>query len=299
MATRVRVSDLDFVYISYMEPNKEENWADLKNKVPWAKRVNGVKGFDKAHKAAAEMAETEFFISVDGDNIIDEKFLLETLDFTKTDRKAVHRWRARNIINDLVYGNGGLVGWDRDTCLGMHTHENAKEERAKIDFCWTVKHENLHNCYSTSVINSTPFQAWVAGYREGVKMSLDQGSAIEANNFMSVVHPPNLRVLTTWMNIGSDVDNGKFAMLGARMGCYNTMLGSHDLQQISDLDKMFYSFCEQVDQDHIDDDLQAYGESLRQRLDLPVSEMDEYQSRFMKYIIPPHKNRGVQDREYK
>ena len=102
MADKIRVTDLDFVFISYTEPNKEENWADLKNKVPWAKRVDGVKGFDSAHKAAAEVAETDFFISVDGDNIIDESFLLQTLDFEKTDRKAVHRWRAKNIINNLV-----------------------------------------------------------------------------------------------------------------------------------------------------------------------------------------------------
>ena len=90
MADRVRVSDLDFVYISFREPNKEENWADLKNKVPWAKRVDGVVGFDSAHKAAAKLAETDFFISVDGDNVIDERFLLETLDWTKTNAKAVH-----------------------------------------------------------------------------------------------------------------------------------------------------------------------------------------------------------------
>ena len=77
MADRTRISDLDFVYISYKEPNKEQNWADLKNKVPWAKRVDGVTGFDNAHKAAADLAETKFFISVDGDNIIDESFLLD------------------------------------------------------------------------------------------------------------------------------------------------------------------------------------------------------------------------------
>ena len=104
MAEKVRVSDLDFVYISYKEPNKEENWADLLSKVPWAKRVDGVKGFDSAHKAAAEKAETDFFISVDGDNIIDEAFLLESLDWTKTNPKAVHRWRAKNNINGLVNG---------------------------------------------------------------------------------------------------------------------------------------------------------------------------------------------------
>ncbi len=34
--------------------------------------ADGVVGFDSAHKAAAELAETEFFISVDGDNILHE-----------------------------------------------------------------------------------------------------------------------------------------------------------------------------------------------------------------------------------
>ena len=299
MADKVRVTDIDFVYISYMEPNKEENWADLKNKVPWAKRVDGVKGFDSAHKAAAEISETDFFISVDGDNIIDERFLLQTLDFEKTDRKAVHRWRAKNIINGLVYGNGGLVGWDKETCLNMHTHENAKDKKAEIDFCWTVKHENLHNCYSTSVINSEPFQAWIAGYREGVKMSLNQGEHIRPDEFMKKIWGPNLRILSTWMTVGADVENGKYAMLGARMGCYSTTVDSNEWIQVRDLDKMIDLYEYTVKPDNIDEDLRLYGESIRQRIDLPVAELDEHQSRFIKYIYPPHKNTGVQDREYK
>ena len=299
MANRYRISDLDFVYISYMEPNKEENWADLKNKVPWAKRVDGVKGFDSAHKAAAETAETDFFISVDGDNIIDETFLLQTLDFEKTDRKAVHRWRAKNIINGLVYGNGGLVGWDKETCLGMHTHENAKDKKAEIDFCWTVKHENLHNCYSTSVINSEPFQAWIAGYREGVKMSLNQGEHIKPEDFMKTIWAPNLKILSTWMTVGADVDNGKYAMLGARMGCYSTTLDTNEWVQVRDLDKMYDLYENAVVHNKVDEDLKLYGESIRQRIDLPVAEMDESQSKFIKFIYPPHKNTGVQDREYK
>ena len=282
MADRYRISDLDFVYISYMEPNKEENWADLKNKVPWAKRVDGVKGFDSAHKAAAEVAETDFFISVDGDNIIDERFLLQTLDFTKTDRKAVHRWRAKNIINDLVYGNGGLVGWDKQTCLNMHTHENAKDKKAEIDFCWTVKHENLHNCYSTSVINSEPFQAWIAGYREGVKMSLNQGEHIKPEDFMKTIWGPNLRILSTWMTVGADVENGKYAMLGARMGCYSTTVDTNEWIQVRDLDKMLDYYENSVVHEKIDEDLRLYGESIRQRIDLPVAEFDEYQSKFIK-----------------
>ena len=299
MADRVRVSDLDFVYISYAEPNKEENWADLLSKVPWAKRVDGVKGFDSAHKAAAEKAETDFFISVDGDNIIDESFLLQTLDWSKTNPKAVHRWRARNNVNDLVYGNGGLVGWDKETCLQMKTHENAKQKEAEIDFCWTVPHENLHNCYSNTIINATPQQAWIAGYREGVKMSLDQGKHIPPQNFMRVIHGSNLRILTTWMTVGADVEYGKYAMLGARMGCYSTTVDSNEFIQIRELDKMADLFANALVEDKVDEDLEVYGNSIRQRLDIPCADFDEHQSKFFKFVMPRPINRGVQDREYK
>ena len=296
MVDKARVSDLDFVYISYAEPNKEQNWADLKSKVPWAKRVDGVKGFDSAHKAAAEKAETDFFISVDGDNILDEKFLLETLDFAKTNPKAVHRWRAKNNINGLVYGNGGLVGWAKETCLAMKTHENADSEENQIDFCWGVPHENLHNCYSTTVINTTAQQAFIAGYREGVKMSTEKGKPILAENFRSI-WKNNLNILTTWCTIGADVDNGKYAMLGARMGCFYTAIEWNDIFKIRDLDDM-QKYSESVLPENIDAELTMFGNSLRQQLDLPIAEYDEADSKFYRFVMPPHINRGVQDREY-
>ena len=298
MADRTRISDLDFVYISFKEPNKEQNWADLKNKVPWAKRVDGVVGFDSAHKAAADVSETDFFISVDGDNIIDEKFLLETLDWSKTDKKAVHRWRAKNNINGLVYGNGGLVGWHRQTCKEMKTHENADTQENQIDFCWGVSHENLHNCYSTTVINASEQQAFVAGYREGVKMSTEKGRPIPAGDFKTI-WPMNLKILTTWCTIGADVDLGKYAMLGARMGCYNTVIEADNkhfmIRDLADMENYFKN----VTVDNIDNELAIYGNSLRQQLDMPIAEFDEAQSRFYRFVMPTHRNKGVQDREYK
>ena len=296
MATS-RITDLDFVYISYKEPNKEQNWADLKSKVPWAKRVAGVKGFDSAHKAAAEKANTDFFISVDGDNILDETFLLETLDWTKTNKKAVHRWRARNNINGLVYGNGGLVGWPKATCLEMKTHENSETEENKIDFCWGVPHENLHNCYSTTVINTTSRQAFIAGYREGIKMSTNKGKPIEPKDFRSI-WKSNLKILSTWCTIGADVDNGKYAMLGARMGCYYTVIDyQNDFFKVSDLDELGEYFSE-LNHNNIDEELLMFGNSLRQQLDIPIADYDDAESRFYRFVMPPHKNKGVQDREY-
>ena len=298
MANTIRISDLDFVFISYREPNADENYADLLNIVPWAKRVHGVKGFDNAHKAAAEKAETDFFISIDGDNRLDPTFLLQSLDWTKTNPQAVHRWRARNIINGLVYGNGGIVGWPKKTCLAMKTHENAVDEQAKIDFCWTVPHENLHNVYSTTVMNHTPEQAFIAGWREGVKMSLAQGKRVQPEDVMSKIWPVNLRTLLTWMSVGADVDNGCWAMLGARRGCYMATLDSnYDITLVRDLEFMSDKFFGMMSD--ISSDMITYGNSLRQRLGLPVAEFNAEQSRFYKFCQQPYRNKGVQDRESK
>ena len=181
----------------------------------------------------------------------------------------------------------------------MKTHENAKDKKAEIDFCWTVSHENLHNCYSTTVINATPQQAWIAGYREGVKMSLDQGKHIPPQNFMRVIHGSNLRILTTWITVGADVEYGKYAMLGTRMGCYSTTVDSNEFIQIRDLDKMADLFANALVEDKIDEDLEVYGNSIRQRIDIPCADFDEHQSNFFKFVMPRPINKGVQDREYK
>ena len=40
--------DYDIIYLSYDEPNAEKNYADLCQKVPWAKRVHGVEEIGRA-----------------------------------------------------------------------------------------------------------------------------------------------------------------------------------------------------------------------------------------------------------
>jgi hypothetical protein len=68
---------------------------------------------DAAHKAAAAASTTERFILIDGDNIPDAAFFNQTLTFATPEwEQAVFRWRARNHINGLMYGNGGLEFMD-------------------------------------------------------------------------------------------------------------------------------------------------------------------------------------------
>ncbi len=64
---KVDIADLDCIYLSYDEPQREEFWIKIRNMVPWARRVDGVLGSDAAHKAAAQASSTDRFILIDGD----------------------------------------------------------------------------------------------------------------------------------------------------------------------------------------------------------------------------------------
>ena len=236
---KIDVTELDIFYISYDEPNCEEHWADLLNKVPWAKRVHGVKGFDAAHKAAANQAETDRFITVDGDNIVMDDFFEQVLDVPDTDldgnniSESIFSWNAKNILNGLVYGNGGLKCWPTEYTKSINTHEAATDGEG-MEFCWKLDYIQLNDTFSEVHQTASPFQAFRAGFREGVKMSTDQGKRVAPDEFKEKIWYGNYNRLQTWCNIGSDVENGIWAIYGARLGCKMTVLSDWDTNKISD-----------------------------------------------------------------
>lgn len=158
-------NDFDIIYISYDEPNAEENWADLQSKVPWAKRIHGVKGFDEAHKAAARQSQTLNFITVDGDNKIDPSFFDREISYNPD---WVYSWGGKNYINHLIYGNGGMKLWPKGVVLNMNTHESTDSDEG-IEFCWKLPYYQMNDWYSVSYNNTTPFQAFRVGFREALK----------------------------------------------------------------------------------------------------------------------------------
>lgn len=241
----MQITEVDLFFISYDEPNKEENWAKLQELAPWAKRVDGVKGFDSAHKACAEQSETERFITVDGDNVVYPSFF--DLQFTIPEKlkDATLSWGGRNVINGLCYGNGGLKLWTKEFVLNMRTHENATRDEEKVDFCWDDKYVQLNNVYSDTCPNGSPFQAFRAGFREGVKMTLDRGVKAGDGVIKNYMHDKNFKRLLIWASIGADIDNGLWAIYGTRLGIYMANINkSFDIAQISDYDwfkQYFYS----------------------------------------------------------
>ena len=286
----VDVADLDCIYLSYDEPQKEEFWLKIKNMVPWAKRVDGVKGSDAAHKAAAEASDTERFILIDGDNMPDEKFFDLQFDFRDKDpkyQKAQFRWKAINHINGLRYGNGGMSSWTREYALNMKTHEAQTDgDVSRIaDFCLDSA-DNLywamHDCYSTTYPNYTPFQAWRAGFREGVKMCLNRGQVPKIEEFKETVASRNLNNLTIWQNVGADVENGMWAIYGARHGTFMTLLSdwnAHDVQWFDNYPAIWNEYCEGNDPIKLAEEV---GSQLESRLGLPICTLSPEQSKFFK-----------------
>lgn len=215
----MKTVELDIVFLSYDEPNADKHYADLCNKLPWAKRVHGVKGSDAAHKRAAEISETEWIITVDADNIVDPKFFNLEID-TSNPKIQVYSWLGKNKLNGLLYGNGGLKIWKRDFILNMKTHEASDSDRAQVDFCWEDGYRQFKECYSETIITGSPFQAWRAGFREGVKMTLLDGVRVPANEIQERIWWHNLHRLRMWSTVGAHEENGIYAVYGARLGTW-------------------------------------------------------------------------------
>jgi hypothetical protein len=301
----VDVADLDCIYLSYDEPQKEEFWLKVKNMVPWAKRVDGVKGSDAAHKAAGEVSDTERFILIDGDNMPNEEFFNIQLDFTDKDpiyKKAQFRWKAINHINGLCYGNGGMSSWTKEYVANMKTHEHQTDgDVTRIaDFCMDAT-DNIYwamwDCYSTTYPNYTPFQAWRAGFREGVKMVLNKGLVPTVDDFKESVSDRNLNNLTVWHNVGADVENGIWAIYGARLGTYMTLLTNWDAKNVQWFDNYIQMWEEQEYRNPVTE-AEIIGQVLKDKLGLPMCILDSEQSKFFKRHLNSNRyNRGPLVRE--
>ena len=296
---QIDIADLDCIYLSYDEPQKEEFWVKIRNMVPWAKRVDGVKGSDAAHKAAAAASDTERFVLIDGDNLPNNKFFNLTLEFPDEQwETAVFRWRARNHVNGLMYGNGGVSSWTRTFVNNMQTHE-ATDGRVEtqVEFCFDPLYWAMHDCYSTTYPNGDAFHAWRAGFREGVKMCLNKGARPTVSEFRDRVHQRNLDHLTVWHNVGADVEYGLWAIAGSRMGTYMTMLTEWDHQLVQNFDALAELWFTVADQDP---ELVAnrVAEDLATQLDLPMMTMFAEQSQFFKHHYRSNwYNQGVMVRE--
>jgi len=303
------MDQIDTVFLSYAEHNCEENWADLLEKLPYAIRVHGVEGSDNAHKEAANQAATDRVITIDGDcTVVNEFFSMELdLEHPKLKDKVIS-WAARNKVNGLVYGNGGIKCWPKQHILNMKTHENSGEDsdpRDQIEFCWHNGYVQMNNVYSVTDPSASPVQAFRAGFREGVKMSLNCGNKVKNNEFSTKLWYGNIHRLLTWMNVGADVENGLWCMYGARLGCYMTNFTDWDYIQVRDFNYIDTLFNEDIaikfdigegythhcfktgysyDENLLLTEIDSLGTIIKDKLNMPVERLSPTASEFFKKV---------------
>ncbi len=211
----------DIVFISYQEPSADENYAALKARFPTAKRVHGVKGIHQAHIKAAKKCFTKMFWIVDGDAQILDSFNFD-YEVPSHQLDHVHVWRAKNPINDLVYGYGGIKLFPRLLTKNMDT--------SKPDMTTSIsKHFiAINEVANTTRFNTSPFETWKGAFRECAKLSskiIDRQKNDETE-----------QRLETWCTVGEDRPHGSYAIAGARAGREFGISNRNDIKLINDFD---------------------------------------------------------------
>ena len=202
---------LDVIQISYYEQYADDNFELLQLFAPHAKRVQGVKGIFEAHKAAAELAETQNFYVIDADAIIDEQFNFNFVPSRNRDQwpgvpesTCVYVWRSVNPINDLLYGYGGAKLFPRKAVLDAATFNVDMTTSLGCPFVAKMSVSNI------TAFNADPFSTWRSAFRECTKLS----SAIIPNGD----NTDNEYRLKVWCTRGENRPFGAYAIAGAQQG---------------------------------------------------------------------------------
>lgn len=155
----------DVVFISYDEPEADQNWKILKDHCPRAVRVHGVSGMELALEAAADVSTTPWFFAVFAKTQLHKGF-----DFSVVpDRMQLPKhyiFDCRNVSNNLEYGHMGVVLYN---CQGVRDINRAGN--FGLDYTLSFPHESvpLLSCYGDFA--TTPYHAWRTAFRETAKLS--------------------------------------------------------------------------------------------------------------------------------
>ena len=197
------IQPYDIIFISYNEPNANENWLKLVERFPRAQRVHGVKGIHNAHVQAARLSNTSMFWVVDGDSEIKEDFNFDYV-VDPWDRDAVFVWKSQNPINDLSYGNGGVKLLPKFLTMDLDT--------STIDMTTSIskKFNSIDEVSNLTIFNTDPFNTWKSAFRECVKLSskvIDGQIDMETETRLDV-----------WCTGGIEKPYGEYAIKGAIAG---------------------------------------------------------------------------------
>jgi len=210
----------DVFFISYHEQYADKNFEALLDKAPLAKRVDGIEGIFNAHKRAAELSKTKMFYVIDADAILVDEF---EFDYRPTEldeayegvlaTECVHTWRAKNPINDLVYGYGGAK---------LFPAKGLREaNKWNIDFTTSVMPHfvPMEQISNITAFNTDPYSTWKAAVRECTKLASSIITLPGGKKFLKrKQHKDTEKRLDIWCTVGANKKFGEYAIAGAKLG---------------------------------------------------------------------------------
>jgi hypothetical protein len=188
----------DIIFISFNEPDADDNFASLKERFPLAKRINGVKGIHQAHIAAAKKSMTKMFWVVDADAVILNDFNFD-YEVPEWDLDVVHVWRSINPINSLTYGYGGVKLLPKQLTINMPT--NTTDMTMNI----SSKFKAMDQTSNITAFNTDAYSTWRSAFRECCKLAV-------INNEESLAR------LHFWCQLNNNAPYGAYAYMGAIQG---------------------------------------------------------------------------------
>lgn len=194
----------EIFFISYQEPNADENWKKLKNRFPFAQRIHGVKGIHQAHIAAAKRSLTKLFYVVDGDAEIVDDFSFFDYKVLESETDIVCVWHSQNPVNGLVYGYGGVKLLPKEKVL------NTSLNSIDMALSLSERFKSISTISNITKFNTDPFNTWKSAFRECVKLVT---KPIDKNYDEETDYR-----LETWCTQGADKPFGKFSLQGANLG---------------------------------------------------------------------------------
>lgn len=195
---------LDLLYLTYEEKQAEDEFVKLLQKYPKLKRLHHVTGLYNAVNLGAQMSESPYYVMIDGDNEVLDDFNLYDVEIPQNEQ--MNFYMTRNAVNDLEYGYGGIK-----VCPTANFRRVTND---KIDPTASGNLEKVHGIRKVASVtrfNTSPFDAWKAGFREAV-MLVNQDPEFKMNN------DKVRQKLLIWQTRGQDRPFGKYTIQGAILG---------------------------------------------------------------------------------
>lgn len=155
----------DIVFISYDEPQADENWARLIDRFPGARRVHGVNGMEHALKAAARLSSTPWFYATFAKTRLHEDW---NFSFVPDRWQAPKHYifNALNASNGLCYGHMGIILYHKEMVLNAPVWEQI----SGMDFTMSFATESIPLISVYGEFAISPYHAWRTAFREVSKL---------------------------------------------------------------------------------------------------------------------------------